>query len=172
MSDQMSSDLPPGVHPLDKSTPWHADFDANTAVAPDRPAPLAPPTRKPFGTENDEALPVFQRAAGDWTPQLVIVNSGNPTTIVGRQKGRTFAYLWVPVSVVINGTVTATPAGICIGSSPEEATQNNVLLSVGDPPVPFPTEGSIYAAVQPGQSVGYVQVISFTSPPGGQLGIY
>lgn len=165
--------LPTGVHPRDNSKTWtgQGEFDANVPVGGDRPAPLNDRTRKPFGTENEEALPVNQRSAYAWSPRLIIVSSDTPVLVAGRQKGRQGVSLWVPTSVIINGTLTTTPAGVMIGSDPQEATSAVTVMNVGDS-IRIQTEGAVFAALVPGTAAGYLQVIVEVNPPGGELGIY
>jgi hypothetical protein len=168
MTDQM---LPAGVHPGDRTAPLQPGFDANVPVGGDVPGLINPRTNKPWNTDNADALGVYQRAAADWTPGLVVVNSNNSALVVGRQKGRLAVLLSVPTSVMINGTLTTTPAGVLIGSDPQEAASNLYVLNVGDS-VAIYTEASVYAALVPGTSAGYVQFITLTNPLGGELGIY
>lgn len=172
MSDALDSLLPQGVHPRDQSAPWTPEMDANAPVGGDHGGPSSAGRRgKPWGTDNEEALGVYQRAAFAWHPVLVAVYPGNPTLIAGRQKGRTGLSLWVPNQVVVGGALITNPAGVLIGSDPEEAVTANVVLNVGDS-CRIGTEGSAYAAVIPGTAVGYVQCIMEVNPPGGELGIY
>ena len=165
--------LPPGVHPHDKSAVWTPGFDANNPVPPDVPGSQATKNRgKPWATDNEEALGVYQRAAYAWQPGLVVVDLTNqPYTVVPRQKGRVNCSLWVPTSVIIDGTLTTTPNGVMIGSDPSEALASNCILNVGDS-LDLPTEGSIYVAVIPGETSGYVQFVTLVNPIGGELGIY
>lgn len=172
--DTLAPPLPPGVHPGDAATPMVPGFDSNRPVHPDTPSALAHRRRQPWSTENEEALGVFERAAVDWTPGLIQVGSvQNAIQVVGRQKGRTSAYLWIPTQVVWQGALLANPAAgaIVIGSDPNEAQLQLCCLNVGDA-ASLVSEASIYAALAPGSATMYLQFILFTNPVGGELGIH
>jgi hypothetical protein len=169
---EIPTDLPPGVHPGDQSAPFVPGFDSNLPVAPDAAAPSQPTRRKPWGTMNERAMPVYQRSSYDWRPGLLFVTGTQPFIVVDRQAGRVAVALWVPQQVVgPGGVIIATPAGVQLGSEAAEATTMNVLLNVGDA-ITLPTEATVWAAVQPGQTVGYVQYATYVNPVGGELGIY
>lgn len=172
MSD-LGTQLPPGVHPRDRGVPWTPDLDANAPVGGDRAGSQAGKTRsKAWSTDNEEAMPVYQRAAHDWNPRLTIVTAATvPELVSPRQKGRVSLSLWVPSSVLINGVLTTTPAGVCIGSDPQEAIDARCVLNIGDS-ILIPSEGSVYVAQIPGQGTGYCQSTSHTNPIGGELGVY
>src|SRR5271167_2381929 len=62
--------LPPGVHPMDPSQPWDGQSpipDATAAPEDEGTDKSLSTGRPPFPTDNDLALPVYQRAAHDWT---------------------------------------------------------------------------------------------------------
>lgn len=172
--------LPPGVHPGDPSMAGGAAL-----LEHGRPVPLDQPTRvpggrKPFGVGNADALPVFQRGASAWVTGMVIpstttaINANNPARVVGRRPGRTRLWLWVPSSVIINGTLTTTPSGVMFGSDEGELVQQSGSgggspINVGDPGIAIFSEGSVYCSVIPGSTVGYVCYLDEWNPEGGGL---
>ena len=92
--------VPTGVHPLDQSVPVGADGHlAETDKPPSSDGPAgAPSTRhKPWHRANEDALPVFQRAAHDWTANRYTLQATDaPVQLAGRLKGSTRTVVWVP----------------------------------------------------------------------------
>jgi hypothetical protein len=156
MSDLMFSDLPPGVHPADPSTADHHN----------RPVPATPGEvaytrgRKAWATTNPNALPVFQRLAQNWATGVWVVSStigGGTLKVAQLRRGRTRLTCWVPTSFFPGGGVlTATPAGVIIAEDEGKAQQGEgAPLFIGDS-VDIAAEGSVWAAIQPGQATGVV----------------
>jgi phage baseplate assembly protein gpV len=172
MTDTMGTNtgvdpLPPGVHPMDPST------------GPD-PVPALPDTvgnryntgAAPYKTDNDGAVPVYQRAAHEWDVNIIVVNStdAQPAEVVGRQKGRQSVTLTVPTTLP-NGT---TPDGVVFGPNRGALQQTEVgggagVLNAGDS-VTINTEAPVYATVITGNATGAVQAVVEFNPPGGGLG--
>ncbi len=165
--------LPPGVHPMDPSTPGAGDA---VAARPDTFGNRAPATgRQPWSTDNSQAVPVYQRGDHDWSANQIVCNAGSDSgsvKAVGRVAGRRNVKLWVPAKVWIAGALTTTPAGVCIGPSEAEVLNeiSSVTLNPGDPLLVIDTEASIWVGLLPGQTVGYVYVVSTFNPPGGGIG--
>jgi hypothetical protein len=165
--------LPPGVHPLDNSQvvlPGQLPDAGDMGLLNDSPGIKFDRGRSPFGTAQEEALGVFQRLASDWSTGLVVVdvNQGGAVKVVGRQRGRSALQLWVPTSVIGPlGTVIATPAGVIIGPTENEVQQtfSATILMPGDSMTVL-SEGSVWAGLQPAQTVGYVQYANYYTPAG------
>lgn len=166
----IDSDLPVGTHPGDQRENIGPNFDANMPIGPDVHGSQGRVGRKPFDVPADQALGVWQRASADWDVGLVVVTAANDgvSKVVGRQVGRASLALWVPTSVIINGVLTATPAGVVIAPDPGNLFQGAVL-NVGDS-LQLLTEASCYIGLLPGQASGYLQYVSLTNPVGGGLG--
>lgn len=166
--------LPVGTHPGDQRSYVGPGFDANMPIGPDLHGKQYTQGRKAWGTDNDQALTVWQRASHDWSIGLIVVTQDNDgvSQIIGRQPGRASLSLWVPTSVMIAGTLTTTPAGVMLAPTSGELsanTTNGAVLNVGDS-LQILSEGSCYAGLIPGQTVGYIQYVSLTNPVGGGLG--
>lgn len=165
--------LPVGTHPGDQRAPIQPGFDSNLPIGPDTHGDHYQQGRKPWGTDNDQALTVWQRASHDWSIGLIVVTTANDgiSQIIGRQPGRASVALWVPEQVLVAGVLTTTPAGVCLAPTAGELANgvNNAVLNVGDS-IDIPTEGGFYAGLIPGFTTGYVQYVSLTNPVGGGLG--
>jgi hypothetical protein len=163
-----TSPLPPGVHPMDQSVPLGADGSLLESDGP--PSSVgpagAPATRhKPWHRDNEDALPVFQRAAHDWSVDRYIVQAANaPNLLSGRMKGRTRTVVWVP---------TGSALGVMIAPTMGEVQQGSgIVINPGDPPLNIDSEASVYGGVIPGNAAGGpVQIIRYYNPPGGGLGL-
>ena len=156
--------LPAGVHPGDASTAQEAvpgvplDHEKGQQWRPGR---------EPWGVDNEEALPVYNRAAHDWSPGQVwcnsTVNSG-VQVVNGRQAGRASVTVWVPL-LDPNGNA---PLGVMIGPTTESVIQGGigcVVLNIGDS-ITIPSEGPVYAGCISGNSTGFCQYMSLTNPLG------
>lgn len=154
--------LPPGVHPRDPSAATAAD---PLAAPYDLPGERAVERgRPPFPTENDAALPIFQRADHDWTGNRYQVDTNNAGTVqlCGRQKGRSSVTLVVP---------SAAAQGVVIGPTEDEVINNlSSPQLVPGQSLTLPTEAPVWAGVIPGQTSGTVDVYITFNPPGGALG--
>jgi hypothetical protein len=163
--------LPPGVHPHDRSV---GIPDHGAVVPQDGPTSHVTGRRaKPWGTEPEESLGVFQRLSTDWATGLIVLSTTNsPLRAVRQQKGRTFLALWVPATVPIAGSMQTTPNGVMFGVSEGAVAQPGTgsPINVGDS-VPIYSEDSAWVALQPGATSGYVCYLHCWSPPGGGLDI-
>ncbi len=158
--------LPLGVHPGDAST---ASEHGPAPYDEEKPQQHRP-GRKPWGTDNDEALPINQRAARDWRGGLCYVQSGGLNSgtalVVGRQKGRTAVTIWVP-TLMPNGVA---PLGVLLSADVNAlqglgANADVIVLNVGDS-VTIPTEGAVYAGVIGANATGFCQFFQTTNPLG------
>ncbi len=128
--------------------------------------------RPQFDTENGDAVPVFQRAAHDWTSGALALNNNSqegPVQIVGRQKGRLSTTLWVPAKDA-NGNV---PNGVTFASTEGELQNAGypAVLNVGDS-VTINSEAAVWCAVISGNTTGLVCFKTEYNPAGGELGGY
>lgn len=161
--------LPIGVHPMDPSEELVPGFGNNRPVPADTPGSRYSTGAPPWKTDNDEAVPVFQRSAHDASVQIIVPSSATgPAVAVGRQKGRQAVTLTVP-TLLASG---AAPLGVLYGFT-EDAVQagGNAcgILNVGDSRT-ISTEAPIWVAVIPGNATGAVEVLVEYNPPGGSLG--
>lgn len=165
--------LPPGAHPLDPSIPLGTDRRTidRAGIGTDEPGDLFDRGRKPWGTRNENAFAVYQRAANDWDGGVVVANSafnGGTATVVGRQKGRVSIKLWVPAKLA-DGSI---PNPVTFGPNESELQtpgNNAPVLNVGDAIV-LETEGSVYIGVVGANPTGTVQYVVLTNPLGGPAG--
>jgi hypothetical protein len=156
--------LPQGVHPRDNSAPYvpGPGIDSNAPTHKDNLGPQGQRRKPPWNTDNEEAFPVYQRAAHDWSANQYTVHSNNPIAVAGRKKGRTSVVVWVP---------TTAAEGVLISPDEGDLTQGaGVVLSPGDS-IELPTEAPVWAGVIIGQSTGTVYVVEYYNPPGGGLGL-
>lgn len=158
------SGLPPGVHPGDRSVALvpGQPVESNAPVGGDDLGRQGQRTRPPWHTENEEALPVYQRAAHDWSANQFIVGSGNPIQIAGRLRGCVSTMVWVP---------TSASHGVIISPVEGDITQGaGVELDPGDS-IEIASEAAVWAGVIVGQTSGTVNVVRLYNPPGGGLGL-
>lgn len=148
---QLDTQLAVGVHPLDSST--NPATYANENPAPDSVA--KPHTKsKPWGVRNEEALPVYQRAAHKFTAVTYTVSGA--MQILPSQDGRLKATLYVS-STAADGVVIGPDRGqIEVGYG--------AVLNPGDS-IDLPTEAAIYAAPIGTNATGTVTIVSFFNPP-------
>lgn len=161
--------LPPGVHPLDPSGP------DPVLVPHEQAGQLYGTGQPPWKIDNDAALPVYQRAAGQWRPLLISLQ-GAPNGVlqlVGKQKGRLAVVLSVPTTLP-NGSTS--PNGVLIGCDPgaiENAKTVGLgavyVLNAGDT-ITLPVEADIWAGLIGSNTTGWVQLIDLVNLPGGGLG--
>jgi hypothetical protein len=157
-------ELPQGVHPGDRSVPLvpGQPVESNSPTAGDNLGKQGQRRRPPWDTENEEALPVYQRAAHDWTANQFALASNNPIQIAGRLRGAVSTVVWVPSSAA-NGVVISPNEG--------DITQGaGITLSPGDS-IELCTEGAVSAGVSGGNATGTVYVVRLYNPPGGGLGL-
>lgn len=115
------------------------------------------PASSYFDTVNEQAIPVYERAATSFSAQTFTVNS-TAQMLVGRRRGRKHVALSCP------GTVTA--AGV--GSTPKgfmfSADRNNLDAGIGfqvnpGDSVTIDSEDAIWVAALPGNTTGVVQYL-------------
>jgi len=155
--------LPAGAHPGDASTAGEGTPGIPRDEEKDQ---QHRPGREPWGTDNEEALPVYNRAAHDWTPGQVFCNTGTGNTgvsiIVGRQAGRARLTIWVPLFMPSG----AAPLGVLVAPTREALFQGGldcVVLNPGDS-MTIDSEGPAYAGVIAGNATGFCQFLSLTNP--------
>jgi len=128
--------------------------------------------KKAWGTDNADAIMVFERASSDFTAGVISINAqnGNTAIIVGRQKGRKSVTIWVPSTYTNSSGTSSTPNGVTVAQT-EGEIQNNaaVQLNPGDS-ITINTEAPIWAGVLPGQTTGICQFLVEYNPAGGELG--
>lgn len=160
-----STGLPQGVHPRDSTVPVvpGMPLDQDTPIEQDGPGPQGQRTAPPWSTENEEAVPVYQRAAHDWSAnQYTLSQSRGPIQLAGRRRGRSTVVVWVP---------TAASLGIVISPDEGDIEQGaGITLSPGDS-IELPTEASVYGGVIVGNTTGIAYVVELYNPPGGGLGL-
>jgi hypothetical protein len=163
--------LPPGAHPRDPSIPFGQDpAEVDRGGVGGDPAQSFYTTKggRPFGTPNEDAWGVYQRAAHDWDGGVVKANAstnGGTATVVGRQKGRLSVKVWIPT--VLGDGSTPLPALIGPNESELQTPGNNApVLNVGDSIV-LETEGSVYIGCVGANATATVQYVVFFNPPGG-----
>ena len=109
--------------------------------------------RKPWSTDNDQALTVNQRASHDWDIGLVVVTASNDgvSKIIGRQPGRATSHCGCRGTGSHRRGVDDDSRGR--GTRPDRWRAGNgagaAVLNVGDS-FDVPTEGSFYAGLIPG----------------------
>jgi hypothetical protein len=161
-------DLPPGVHPDDASK-----VTGGFPVTLEKEGEPYKRGRRPFGTPNKEAFPVYQRAASHFRTQMVAVNTNNGGVayVVGRRAGRRSVTLWIPSQVVAGNALVTPPNGVMVGATEGELQQGGgVFLGVGDS-MTIESEQSVAVGLVPGTSLGYVQYLDlFDDPTGGVTG--
>jgi hypothetical protein len=156
--------LPQGAHPLDKSVPTVPGqmVDTDKVAAEGDLGAQGQRRKPPWDTENEQAVPVYQRAAHDWSANQYTLSAKNIIQIAGRLRGCLTTVVWVP---------TAAASGCVISPDEGDITQGaGVTLSPGDS-IELPTEGPVWAGVIDGNANGTVYVARFFNPPGGGLGL-
>lgn len=161
--------LPVGVDPMDRSEVLTRHIDRNLPHPEETGRNEYETGRRPYGRENWEAIPVYQRAAANVRVRVVIANvniNGGTAIACNRVPGRQSVTLSVP-SKLADGTV---PLGVVWGSSEGDLQGPSGLdagiLNPGDS-VTIATEAQIWLGVIPSQSTGAAQVIELLNPPGG-----
>ena len=161
------SNLPPGVHPLDPSVPYSGgELHEPGPVPADQAAYRYSNRPEPFGTSNDDALAIWERASHDWTGDTVTIGMPSPTVqLIGRQKGRKCITLWCPST----GTAVciAPVQGIC--DQQFQSGIGGLILNPGDS-VTINTEAQVWAGILNGNTTGTVAYLAEYNPPGGALG--
>jgi|HubBroStandDraft_6_1064221.scaffolds.fasta_scaffold291133_2 hypothetical protein len=161
------SNLPPGVHPYDPSVPYSGGELRDSQEVPSDTAGYRYPTgRKPWDTDNEDALAIWERASHDWTGDTVTIGMPNPTLqLIGRQPGRKCITLWCP----------STGTAVCIAPTQGVCDQQftsgigGLILNPGDS-VTINTEAQVWAGILNGNTTGTVAFLAEYNPPGGGLG--
>jgi hypothetical protein len=160
--------LPPGVDPYDRSVVLAGHIDANAVTAPDQ-GQAYQTGHKPYPKDNWEALPVFQRAAKNFTVRIVVVdaNAGGTAIAASEQKGRQSITMSIP-TLLADG-VTA-PNGVTFSANEGDlqgaASNDCGILNPGDS-VTIETEAKVYVGLIGANTTGAVMVITTNNPPGG-----
>lgn len=170
--------IPPGVHPGDAST---ATENVPGAPQDHEKGQQHSPGRTPWGTDNEVALPVFQRSAYGWGAGAIQIapggEMGGTAIIAPRQKGRQKVTVWCP-SKMPNGVA---PLAVLI--APDQASIQNLqagagtsapgcfVLNPGDPVVVIETEGEVWAGIPGGAATAGVQYVVTTNPLGRGRGL-
>ena len=158
----------PGEHPDDRTAP--STHPNDMPVPYDTAGGDAPRGEPSFDTDNDEATPVFQRAAEAWTGQQFTITG--PTQIARRQKGRQGVTIFVPATDMNGNAIN----GVTIAPDDSEV-QNVGGMVVGSPLFLLPgasisidTEAPVWAGLIGSNANGFVCVLIADNPSGGQLG--
>jgi hypothetical protein len=163
--------VPAGIHPLDQSSPLvngkivTKDGPPGTGEGLGRQGER---TVKPWNTENEDAFPVYQRAAHDWsanryTLSQVTGEMPSPIQLAGRLRGCVSTVVWVPSSSALGVIISPDQGDIQQGAG--------VTLNPGDS-IEISSEGPVWGGVIPGNTTGGpVQVTRYYNPPGGGLGL-
>lgn len=159
--------IPPGVHPGDATALVRPGWDSNQPVTQDQPGNKYNTGSAPWSTDNDKAVPVYQRQDHDWTTgHLTLTQTGAVVTIVSRQAGRGPITLAVPATMdgvaVVGGLVVGPDQG-------DVANGGGWTLNIGDS-MTIPSEASVYARLPSGASSGSIQWFATLNPAGGGLG--
>jgi hypothetical protein len=148
------------------------EVDVTSPVKSDEPGNKYTTDKKAWGTNNADALMVFERASSDFTAGIISINTqnGNTAIVVGRQKGRKSVTIWVPSTYTNSSGSSSTPNGVMIAQTEGEVqAYAAVQLNPGDS-ITINTEAPIWAGVLPGASTGICQYIVEYNPAGGELG--
>lgn len=129
---------------------------------------------KRFATDNGRAIPVYQRAAHDFTAGQIYVGTANSgcSIVVGRQAGRRSVTIDVPTSYYnMAGNLVTSPIGVVVGQTESELQSpgGGMQLLAGSS-VTIETEGSVWVGLLPGQTTGFCQWVAEYNPAGGELG--
>jgi hypothetical protein len=115
----------------------------------------------PWSTDNEQAIPVNQRAGSEWSANEYTLGI-TPIQLAGKLKGCVSTKIWVP-STASHGCV--------ISPSEGDITQGaGITLSPGDSIELF-TEAGVWGGVIVGQTTGTAYVVRIYNPPGGGLGL-
>jgi hypothetical protein len=157
--------LPPGVHPLDNSVPVvpGMPIDADTPINQDGPGAQGKTRTAPWSTDNEQALPVYQRAASEWSANSYTLNStSGPIQLAGKRKGQVSVTVWVSATASHGVVISPNQGDIQQGAGIELDPGDSITLD---------TEAAIWGGVIVGQTAGSVNVVVLYNPPGGGLGL-
>ena len=159
-----TADLPSGVHPRDNTVP----IIPGQVLAEPNPLDQADLEAQgqrrnaPWSIDNEEAFPVNQRSASEWSGNSYTLSSNNPIQLSGKRKGQVSVTVWVPSSAC---------HGVVISPNEGDITQGaGIELDPGDS-ITLETEAAVWGGVIVGQTTGSVSVVVLYNPPGGGLGL-
>ena len=148
------------------------EVNITAPVSADKAGNLYTTDKKAWGTNNADALSVFERASSDFTAGVINISAQNGSTaiIVGRQKGRKSVTIWVPSSYTNSAGTSSTPKGVMVAQTEGEVqAYAAVQLNPGDS-ITINTEAPIWAGILPGNTSGVCQFLVEYNPAGGELG--
>lgn len=110
-----------------------------------------------FDTVNEQAVPVFERAASSFTvKQFTVTNEAQ--ALVGRRRGRKYVALSCPGTVTVGG-VGSTPKGFAFSHTRSDLDVGiGFQMNPGDS-VEIDSEAEVYVAALPGNTTGTVQYL-------------
>lgn len=149
-----------------------SEVNVTAPVPADEPGNKYTTSSKAWGTDNADALMVFERASSDFTAGVININAqnGNTAIIVGRQKGRKSVTIWVPSTYTSSAGTSSTPKGVMVAQTEGEVqAYAAVQLNPGDS-ITINTEAPIWAGILPGNTTGLCQFLVEYNPAGGELG--
>lgn len=142
--------LPAGVHPQDMRGPGYGP-PAEPAFQGWHPA-----ARTPFPDEPGQSLPVWQRAALDWSARSFPTIGPNPMRIAQRVLGRLQVTVWVP---------STASQGVLLAPSKDMVDETYGVVLLPGNSITLPTEASVWASPVSGQtSGGPVYLVEFVNP--------
>jgi hypothetical protein len=155
----------------DLATPL-ATVNVTSPIQLDRPGDLYERGNKVWGTENGNALAVFERGSKSFTAGQIVVGTANGGTsiVVGRQKGRKNVTISVPATYTASDGTSSTPNGVAIAETEGELQLINggFQLNPGDS-ITISTEAPVWAGLLPGKSSGLCQYLVEYNPTGTDL---
>lgn len=161
-----ATQLPQGVHPRDNSVPVvpGSPLDADTPISLDAPLEAqGTPGTPPWSTANEEAFPVNQRSAHEWSANSYTLSSTvGPIQLAGRRKGQVSVTVWVPASAAHGIVISPLEGDIQQGAGVELDPGDSITLE---------TEAAVWGGVIVGQTSGTANVVVLYNPPGGGLGL-
>jgi hypothetical protein len=150
--------LPSGVHPNDRSSPGARD---DSLPGEGQLGPQGWRRQSPWNVDNEDAFPVNQRAASEWSANQYTLGT-TPIQLAGTRKGCVSTKIWVPSTASHGCVISPTEGDITQGAG--------ITLSPGDSVELF-TEAAVWGGVIVGQTTGTAYVIRLYNPPGGGLGL-
>lgn len=162
--------LPLGADPLDRRQVLTRHPDYNLPHPPEQGRNEYETGHRPYGRENWEALPIFQRAAKNGRVRVVGVNAnmeGGTAIACNQVPGRQAVILSVPTKL---GDGSTTPAGVTWAFSQGDlqgvSNLDAGVLNVGDS-ITIECEAQIWLGLISGQTQGFCQVVELLNPPAG-----
>ena len=147
-------------------------LDITSPIGLDQPGNQYHTGGKRWGTDNGDALAVFERGSRSFTAGQIVVGAANGGTaiVVGRQKGRKNVTISVPASYINSAGSSVTPTGVAIAEQEGELQLINggFQLQPGDS-ITISTEAPIWAGLLPGKTTGFCQYLVEYNPTGNDL---